>query len=122
MNIFKFFKKPKFKIGETIICIDDREHLVEYRKEYVVIDIQKCKICGTFAYDVGIKYKIATKCCNIPLAGKNIRWAGEFRFKKKDETSEESKESIENKLNDALKEEDYIKASEYRDKLKELCK
>ena len=92
MGLFDFLKRnkssgPKFEVGETVICIDDRRHNVVYGKQYVILDVVQCSKCGQYIYDVGIKLNHSgfTICsnCNIDIQGKGIRWCGEFRFKKK---------------------------------------
>lgn len=90
MGLFDFFKKkkePKFKIGETVVCIDDRDHAVTFRQEYIIIDICQCNCKGNrYAYDIGLTSHTLTHCyiCKTDLPGRNIQWAGEFRFKKKE--------------------------------------
>ncbi len=92
MGLFNFFtkkKEPKFKIGETAICIDDRNHDIVFRQEYVIIDISECGCKDdNFAYDIGLTLEegVSTQCatCKVVLPGRGIRWVGEGRFKKKE--------------------------------------
>lgn len=116
--MFGWFKKnPKFKIGDLVRCIDDRDHIIQYGKTYKILDVNFQDCCNTYSYDVGLTCSDFTKCTckkNSVIPGKGIRWAGEFRFAPHTPTKEE----IEQAMTDALKEENYELASELRDKLK----
>ncbi len=78
-----------FKIGDKVICIDDRGGdgipPVIYKKVYTILDIAYCNKCGSRAIDVGFKsYRDGyTRCdedrCGT-FVGKGIHWAGDFRF------------------------------------------
>ena len=101
----KFFKKirgPKFKIGQTVKCIDDRYHIIIYAKEYKVLDVIQLTCCGDWAYDVGLKCETYSHCndCKKDIPGHTIRWVGEFRLAPiiSDEVSEEMSESEEIKI------------------------
>lgn len=84
MGLFDFFKKkPKFKIGDNVVCIDDRDHPIEFKKEYKILDIAKCgckKDC--YSYNVGIPVDNNVHCsdCRVVFPGRNIFWAEEHRF------------------------------------------
>ena len=91
---------PKFKIGDSVICIDDRVGpvggpSVVYKKQYKILDFQICS-CGKVAYDIGLKNDelSGTRCssCNSIFAGKQIQWCGEFRFEKPIEDKNSAKE------------------------------
>lgn len=91
MGLLDFFKKkkePKFKIGETVICIDDRNHVIIYKQEYEILDINECGCKNDrYAYDIGLTTAEGngTECtvCKVKLPGRDIYWIGEGRFKKK---------------------------------------
>jgi hypothetical protein len=84
--IKKFFNQnsaPKFKVGEKVKCVDDRNHKLIYGKEYTILDVVKTNCCKVYCYDVGLiatetKY---TSCnCGNTIQGRGIHWCGEFRF------------------------------------------
>ena len=92
------------KIGDTVICIDDRPWGkgkapdVIFKKEYKVLDIIKCK-CGCISYDVGLKKDSSnsnfTKCrCLEYLPGQTIHWAQSTRFARKETQTESKKENM----------------------------
>ena len=84
--------KDEIKIGDTVICIDDRPFgngiapPVVYKQKYKVLDIQIHE-CGNKVLDVGFKlsdYHEFIKClnCDLHYAGKKIWWCGINRFNK----------------------------------------
>ena len=83
-NLFKKNHGPKFKVGERIKCIDDREHSVVFAKVYVVINVLQIPCCGDYCYDVGLvsRGNGHTRCggCSADIPGHRIHWAAEFRF------------------------------------------
>ena len=113
-RIFGFGKrKPKFEVGDTVRCIDDRNHTVKFGKEYIVKDRVQLSCCGDFCYDVGLDCFGYTNCttCTQDIPGKGIRWAGEFRFAPVVKAKERAKaeNSIEIKNKEILKKEaEYI--------------
>jgi hypothetical protein len=98
-RLFNRDRGPKFQIGQTVKCIDDRDHQIKYGKEYVVLHINRQECCGGYAYDVGLSCDGYThcSCSNTEIPGKGIRWCGEFRFAPvvSAEASAESEESVE---------------------------
>jgi len=101
--------EPKFEIGEEVKCIDDREHVIVFRKEYKVLDRMKVCSCG-WAYDVGLTITNTggtiehTNCdiCNVEFPGRGIRWAGEFRFASKNKAEEKAEEKSEEKSSNVI--------------------
>lgn len=92
MIFFNFFRKHKdeVKIGDTVICIDDRPKTTSlaspplvYMKSYIVKGIEICKKCKVKAYDVGFKSNDFTRChCDMFIPGKGIHWCDSRRFAK----------------------------------------
>lgn len=127
--MFGWFKKkePEVKVGDIIICIDDRDwnnvnqslQLV-FKKSYKVQDITRCK-CGN-AYDIGCRFtdkNAHTRCFaeNILFVGAGIHWAGHFRFRKAtpEEESEHYRaqtEEIQSQIESLVANEEYNKAAE----------
>lgn len=76
-NFFKK-RKPEIKIGDIVVCIDDREwndceqtiDLV-YKKAYKVLDINNCKCVNKDVFDIGSRFidkngrTICHECSNI---------------------------------------------------------
>ncbi len=111
MNFFDFFKKqlkPKFKIGETVRCIDDRDHGdIKYGIKYKILD---CIICyGIVAYDVGLRFNDTNTHTALngdgkyPFPGAGIHWAGEFRFAGSISDEEENSEENEKEKTNTIK-------------------
>lgn len=92
----KKFTKPKFKIGDKVICINDGlirnqkpedintiPSLIYKKKVYKVLDITQCKICYSYAIDVGlINHNDGfTQCLDhYGFNGRKTHWASEERF------------------------------------------
>lgn len=116
---------PKFKVGDIVKCIDDRDWNspensipLVYGKTYKVLDVIYNKCCGLYAIDIGCKFKnnAHTKCkCKKEMVGLGIHWAYEARFVKDDILGEEE---LKEQLEEAIIEEDYERAAKLRDKLK----
>lgn len=92
-------RKAKFRVGDTIKCIDDRDHIVVFGREYVVLNVYQLTCCGDFCYDVGLGIgdnESYTNCgdCNTDVPGRGVRWAAERRFAllRRDEASAEEEE------------------------------
>ncbi len=113
MKFFDFFRKsvkPKFKIGETVRCIDDRDHginCVKYGKKYKILDLIIFE--NAVSYDVGLRFDDKTMYTHntinsgnkIPGAG--IHWAGEFRFAGSISDEEENSEENEKEKTNTIK-------------------
>jgi hypothetical protein len=104
MEIFNLFKKkeikPKFKIGDLIICVDDTglgncNDIIDipliYKRVYQVKDIQRIK--DYFVIEFGSRFINENKFThdgdgnNIP--GRGIRWFSETRFRLADDKEKE---------------------------------
>lgn len=125
-------KEKSFKVGDIVKCINDRNwnnvdqslNLMLGNK-YKILMVIKCESCGGFSYDIGCRFynkRIHSSCnnrnqlCGNQLPGMGIHLAGHFRFEK---TTEEFLEhEIEEKLEEAVKREDYETAALLRDKFK----
>jgi hypothetical protein len=125
-KIRKFFGfGPKFKVGDIVRCIDDRNWNssinsipLVYGKTYKVLDITYTKCCNIYSIDIGCKMNnnSHTWCkCAKDMVGAGIHWAYEYRFVKDDVLA---KEELNEELEEALIEEDYEKAAIIRDKIK----
>lgn len=131
-----FFKKrnPEIKIGDIVVCIDDREwndceqtiDLV-YKKFYKILDINKCNCKDENIFDIGSRFinkidrSYCSKCNNI-LVGQGIHWAACYRFRKATEEEEKEyytneKENILTQINEYVLKEEYEKAHELQKKL-----
>lgn len=121
-NIFK--PKPKFSVGDTVKCIDDRnwnetttDMDLTYGKSYNVLELGVTSCCGHKIIDIGARYinpNLFSYCgsCNKPIQGKGIYWVSEYKFAhKKLNTLTDVNEAID----DAIASEDYEKAANLRD-------
>lgn len=94
--------KPKFKVGDKVICIDDlnkKYTLLKFRQEYTIDYVYVCN-CGSPSYDIGLmslappNRTVIVECeCGKDIPGKNIDWCKESRFEKPTSTSVENEES-----------------------------
>lgn len=130
MGFFDFFK-AKPKAGDIVICIDDRNWnsditniTLQYNKKYKLLDI--LKICHGYALDIGgrVSNGSYTSCtCRKSIQGRGIHWAGleRFRIATEEEASEFREgenedegdiDDIDNKIANAILEEDYELAGE----------
>lgn len=100
----KLFKKDEsIRTGDLVICIDDKPvgdgfpPKLEYGKVYRVRNLTSCQKCKTVVIDVGIKpnHPIFSncKCGKWTFPGKDVHWAGVWRFRKL--TKDEQKEYVE---------------------------
>ncbi len=121
MSILDFiFGKKKddseIRVGDTVLCIDDRNlgdgkgvpPPLVYKQKYLVKGTIKCPSCNSKFIDVGL-ISISdkhTECneCNNNIPGKNIWWCNVIRFVKS--TPEEKSEEI---VVEKVKEEPKIK-------------
>jgi excinuclease UvrABC helicase subunit UvrB len=119
---------PKFKVGDTIRCIDDRgwnsprnSINLKHGKTYKVLQVIKSDCCKRYAVDIGcvLSDNDFTTCvaCNTKMSGVGIHWACEKRFVKDDVLV---KEELNEELEEAVNEENYEKAALIRDKIKLL--
>jgi hypothetical protein len=113
--------KDDIKVGDTVICIDDRRWNgctnieLSHGTKYKITSISKS--CHGISYDIGGRFndrRHHTTCtkCNKDLSGQGIHWAATHRFRK--QTTEESyesnaiaKEELNVKIKKAIKDEDY---------------
>jgi hypothetical protein len=128
-NIKKLFGfSPKFKVGDTVRCVDDRGWNIpqnsinlKHGKTYKVYQIYKSDCCKTYSIDIGcvLTDNDFTTCipCNRKMSGVGIHWADEKRFVKDDVLAQEE---LKEELEEALTEENYEKAAIIRDKIKLL--
>jgi hypothetical protein len=135
--MFGLFKKDKFKIGDNVICIDDRgwnesgnndtNIKLTYKKIYKIQDINKCK-CGHIQFDIGgrTKSNTHTGCgCKTQIPGKGIHWAGAFRFRKPTEQEElefnsNEQENIKEEIESLVSKEQYELAAIKQKELKKI--
>ena len=134
LNLFK--KKPKFKVGDTVKCIDDRnwngpatDIKLIFGKTYKILDITYTSCCNEMCLDIGGRFvdtKQFTvcgvgKCKHIEIQGMGVHWASSKRFAlhtgAEEEEKEEAldKEKLKKKLEKAIAIEDYQKATKLRD-------
>lgn len=111
--------KPKFKIGDKVRCINDIGHAIVFGKEYVIKDVQ-ITCCNSIVYDVGLVTTKSeyTQClfCREWIPGRNIHWACESRFAKK----QYSREEIESEIEEAVEKEEFDRASELKKELEKV--
>lgn len=107
--IKRLFKKdygPKFKVGQKIKCIDDRNHVISFGKTYTVLAVTKTTCCKVYCYDVGIGCVVDryTSCCSGKIQGRGIHWCGEFRFAPmtEDEIEAESTEEVSDEVGNEI--------------------
>lgn len=117
----------KWKIGDVAVCIkvgalneeDSNCELppLRYKAEYIIQNIYQCPKCKAISFDVGLSSRllgtegyVGTECCTEVIPCKGIHWCSSERFVKK--------KSKEEQLEEAIKEENYERASELRDELK----
>jgi len=85
-KLFKRRPRAKFNVGDIVKCIDDRNHIIVFGKEYKVLSRHQTTCCGLWVYDVGLfcsEHAYCKQCGGqFKLVGRGIHWAGEFRFAK----------------------------------------
>lgn len=132
MGLFDIFKmKEQFKIGDGIICIDDRNWnktsqsiKLIFRKKYIIKDILIFN--GDIKIDIGCRFDNPKKYTYengglIAIPGQGIHWAGHFRFAKSTGIEEScSKEEIQSKIESLVKEENYEEAAILQKQLEEV--
>lgn len=105
-RLFSKDKGPKFKVGQKIKCIDDRNHDVVFGKVYTVLAVTKTQCCNVYCYDVGISCKNDeyTSCSHGKIQGRGIHWCGEFRFAPtiEDEVEAEAEAEVSEKAGDEI--------------------
>ena len=114
-----------WKIGEVAICVrvgalDGSSSLsapdLRYNAEYIVQNTYQCPKCKCISLDVGLPSKengddyMGTQCCTEIIPCKEIHWCSAIRFVKRKTKQEQ--------LVEAIEEEDYERAGELRDELK----
>lgn len=110
-------KEDQIKVGDTIVCINNKKVrpntiapplLLNY--DYIISRIHNCS-CGKTFYDVGLgsdpKIRLTCSSCDETIDNDPTHWCDSVRFTKK--------KSKEEKIAEALEEENYELLAEMRD-------